>query len=173
MSALQSAKPTIREARESDIPQILGLLDEFVKLQVILPRDPEEMRRNYPNFVVAFDEAGKLVGAGALRPHGEGLFEVRSLAVSLPCQGSGLGSLLVEALLERARAMTSPVRCVFTLTKRPHFFQQLGFQIAPKGDFPEKIWADCLACPKFNCCDEVALRIDGADLAVRNRVAGV
>ena len=65
MSALQSAKPTIREARESDIPQILGLLDEFVKLQVILPRDPEEMRRNFPNFVVAFDEH---VSADLVRP---------------------------------------------------------------------------------------------------------
>ncbi|NLE53895.1 MAG: GNAT family N-acetyltransferase, partial [Lentisphaerae bacterium] len=31
------------------------------------------------------------------------------------------------------------------------------FVSAPVSDFPEKVWSDCLACPKRHCCDEVAL----------------
>ena len=55
---------------------------------------------------------------------------------------------------------------------KPKFIKQ-GQENGHDPKVLEKIWADCLACPKFNCCDEVALRIDGSDLAVRNRVAGV
>ncbi len=149
----------VRPATREDIPAILALLEEFVRQQLVLPRTPEEMAENYRNFVVALRrEDGTMVGVGALRPHGEGLFEVRSLAVSQVCHGQGIGSRIVEALLQRAREMTPPAQCVFTLTKRPAFFRNLGFRLAPKEDFPAKIWTDCRLCPKYHCCDETALR---------------
>ncbi|MGN0866881.1 MAG: GNAT family N-acetyltransferase [Oligosphaeraceae bacterium] len=149
----------MRPATREDIPEILALLEEFVRQQLVLPRTPEEMAENYRNFVVACRQKdGTLVGVGALRPHGEGLFEVRSLAVPQAYHGQGIGSRIVEALLQRARNMTPPARCVFTLTKRPAFFRNLGFRLAPKEDFPAKIWTDCRLCPKYHCCDEIALR---------------
>ena len=152
-----SSNILIRPAVLEDIPSILGLAEEFVIRQILLPRSAEELRENYRNFLVACDFSGAVIGMGALRPFGDGLFEVRSLAVSPEHQGGGIGGKIVQALLERARAMTPPASCVFTLTKRPHFFEMLGFVPRPKEAFPVKIWADCRICPKRECCDETAL----------------
>ncbi len=125
--------------------------------QLVLPRNVGELQENYKNFLIACDGTGAMVGMGALRPFGDGLFEVRSLAVSPEHQGEGIGGVLVRALLEKARSLTPPAKCVFTLTKRPHFFEMLGFVPVPKESFPLKIWADCRICPKRECCDETAL----------------
>ena len=71
---------------------------------------------------------------------------------------TALSQTETDMLLRRAREMTPPAKCVFTLTKRPEFFRNLGFRLAPKEDFPAKIWTDCRLCPKDHCCDETALR---------------
>lgn len=137
---------------------MLALLDEYVRRQLVLPRTAEELQQNYRNFTVVCDKAdGHLLGIAALRPFGDGFFEVRSLAVEDESQGKGVGSALVKALLERARSLQPPASCVFALTKRPHFFQGLGFQLAKREEFPAKIWLDCRQCPKFDCCDEIAV----------------
>jgi amino-acid N-acetyltransferase len=46
---------------------------------------------------------------------------------------------------------------VFVLTYAPAFFQKFGFVSYPKEKLPHKVWTDCLNCPKFPGCDEVAL----------------
>ncbi len=163
-----SPEVVLRPATPGDIPGILSLLEEFVQRQVILPRNEEEMRQNYRNFLVAQDASGSIIGVGALRPHSVGLYEIRSLAVSSAWQGKGIGRLLVEGLLKKSRTLAPENdSCVFTLTKTPEFFQRLGFQEEPKEHFPQKIWADCRQCPKLHQCDETALRYAPAD-AKRN-----
>lgn len=158
-----SPEVVLRPATPEDIPGILSLLKEFVQRQVVLARNPEEMRENYRNFLVAEDAQGVMIGVGALRPHGARLYEIRSLAVCSAWQGKGIGRLLVEGLLEKSQRLSSAGNaCVFTLTKTPEFFRRLGFQEEPKEHFPEKIWADCRQCPKLRCCDEIALRYAGA-----------
>ena len=32
-----------------------------------------------------------------------------------------------------------------------------GFSVAQREDLPDKIYKDCHACPRFHCCDEVAM----------------
>jgi amino-acid N-acetyltransferase len=49
---------------------------------------------------------------------------------------------------------------VFVLTYAPDFFRRFGFEMYPKEKLPHKIWADCLNCPKFPDCDEVALILE-------------
>ena len=46
----------------------------------------------------------------------------------------------------------------------PGFFISLGFKEVEKEMFPEKIWADCLKCAKFNCCDEKAVLFQADDV---------
>ena len=77
-------------------------------------------------------------------------------------QGKGLGSLLAAHLIEDARALRVPQ--VFALTYVPGFFEKLGFRLVDKNLLPHKIWGDCIDCPKFPDCDEIALIRDlGAD----------
>jgi amino-acid N-acetyltransferase len=33
----------------------------------------------------------------------------------------------------------------------------LGFRRIDKNELPHKIWSDCIDCPKFPNCDEVAV----------------
>ena len=38
-----------------------------------------------------------------------------------------------------------------------YFFRKLNFQEVERGELPLKAWKDCLRCPKFQCCDEIAM----------------
>lgn len=79
-----------------------------------------------PEFLVAVNEAGEVVGAGALHVMWEDLAEVRSLIVRDDMRGNGIGHLLVSALLERAKSLD--VKRVFCLTFETEFFAKHGFK---------------------------------------------
>ena len=49
------------------------------------------------------------------------------------------------------------IETVFCLTYRPDFFEKIGFRRVDRGELPRKVWGECLKCPKFPDCDEVAL----------------
>jgi len=49
------------------------------------------------------------------------------------------------------------VKKVFVLTYIPEFFKKVGFKEIEKSQLPQKIWGDCIRCPKFPECDEIAL----------------
>ncbi|MFM5952582.1 MAG: amino-acid N-acetyltransferase [Micrococcales bacterium] len=78
-----------------------------------------------PEFLVAVNEAGEVVGAGALHIMWEDLAEVRSVIVRDDQRGKGVGHLLVDALLLRAKSL-GIVR-VFCLTFETEFFAKHGF----------------------------------------------
>jgi len=78
-----------------------------------------------PEFLVAVNEAGDIVGAGALHVMWEDLAEVRSLIVRDDQRGKGVGHLIVEALLTRAKSLG--VARVFCLTFETDFFAKHGF----------------------------------------------
>lgn len=79
-----------------------------------------------PEFLVAVNESGEVVGAGALHVMWEDLAEVRSLIVRDDLRGQGVGHLLVSKLLERAKSLD--VNRVFCLTFETEFFAKHGFQ---------------------------------------------
>jgi hypothetical protein len=37
------------------------------------------------------------------------------------------------------------------------FFAKAGFHEVERGELPLKAWKDCLRCPKFQACDEIAV----------------
>src|SRR5438094_143685 len=111
-------------------------------------------------FRVAHEQIGKavqlcVVGCGALHLYGLHLAEIRSITVDPAHQGSGGGKLLVRALLSQAKKHA--VTCICLFTRKPEFFSQLGFAMAQREDLPDKIYKDCCVCPRFHCCDEVAM----------------
>ena len=88
----------------------------------------------------------------------EDLAEIRSLFVREELRGKGYGRVLVEGCLEDARALG--IRRLFTLTYKTEFFSKMGFVEVGKDVLPQKIWADCIHCPKFPDCDEIAMQRD-------------
>jgi amino-acid N-acetyltransferase len=146
----------IRRATLADVKSIHRLIAEQAQSGHILARAMSELYSQVKDFIVSEDDgSGEIVGCGALQIVWEDLAEIRSLAVQTEYQGQGVGTALIEALLEESGQMG--VSKVFVLTYRPELFQRLGFALMDKSLLPHKIWADCIRCTKFPECDEIAL----------------
>jgi amino-acid N-acetyltransferase len=70
----------------------------------------------------------------------------------------GTGTAIVEALIEKARGEN--ISQVFAMTLAPAFFHKMGFRTVEHKDVPLKVWKDCVACPKYGNCDEIAMMLD-------------
>ena len=116
---------SVRSAAEADIPAIAELIKPFVEEGSLLERTYDEFEELLPNFFVAVDENGVLVGCAALEIYSRKLAEIRSLAVSPEAQGQGVGRKLVEACVERAHEHN--VLEVMAITASDAFFQSCGF----------------------------------------------
>ncbi|MBP8644987.1 MAG: N-acetyltransferase [Syntrophobacteraceae bacterium] len=149
----------IRKAKTRDVVLIQKILSRFAQQERLLSRSLSELYTNLRDTFVAEDEVtGQVIGCCSLHIVWEDLAEIRSLAVLDSHQGRGIGSRLVKACVEEAGQLG--LRRLFTLTYETGFFERLGFRIVDKNIFPHKIWADCLHCPRFPECDEVALVLE-------------
>jgi amino-acid N-acetyltransferase len=144
----------IRRASLTDIPLMLELINDYAAKGIMLPRTEFEMAENIRDFVVAFDH-GRLVGCGALHFYTASSGEVRSLAVDPSVKTKGIGRAIVETLEVEARAQD--LHSLFAFTYVAGFFAKLGFEEVDRGELPLKAWKDCLRCPKFQACDEIAV----------------
>ena len=144
----------VRKAAMRDIPNILALINSYAAKGIMLPRTEFEMSENIRDFSVAYD--GKsLVGCAALHFYTPTVGEVRSLAVLPEASQHGIGRSLVQSL--EAEARLNDLDAVFAFTYVPGFFGKLGFVEVERGELPLKAWKDCLRCPKFQNCDEIAV----------------
>jgi amino-acid N-acetyltransferase len=145
---------TVRKAAMSDIHAILGLINDYAVRGIMLPRTEFEMSENIRDFTVAY--AGtQLVGCGALHFYSPTSAEVRSLAVDPSVKTRGVGRRVVEAL--EKESIENELHAIFAFTYVPDFFRKLGFHEVERGELPLKVWKDCVRCPKFQCCDEIAV----------------
>ena len=151
---LDAASLTIRKASMADIGALLGLINGYAANGVMLPRTEFEMSENIRDFTVAYSEF-RLVGCGALHFYSPTSGEVRSLAVDPSVKTRGVGRRVVEALEEEAQQ--NNLHALFAFTYVPEFFRKVGFREVERGELPLKVWKDCLRCPKFQCCDEIAV----------------
>ncbi|NLW50402.1 MAG: N-acetyltransferase [Candidatus Brocadiaceae bacterium] len=147
----------IEKAKIADPPAILAIVNHFAQRELMLPRSLNDVYEALRDFFV-YREDGRIIGCVALHISWQGLGEVRSLAVVQEAQNRGVGTELVRRCLDEAMEMG--MRHVFALTYRPEFFKKLGFVDYPKEKLPHKIWTDCLRCPRFPECNEVAVMKD-------------
>ena len=115
----------IRSAATEDIPAIADLIKPFVDEGSLLERTYDEFEDLLPNFFVAVDAEGVIVGCAALEIYSRKLAEIRSLAVASSVQGQGVGRKLVEACVERAHERN--VLEIMAITASDAFFQSCGF----------------------------------------------
>lgn len=150
--------PRIRKAVAADVEAAHKILNFFAEQGLLLPRSLSELYEHLRDYFVLDVDQGHIQGICGLGICWSDLAEIESLAVSDGQQGKGFGRKLVDACLEEARLLG--INRVFTLTYVPDFFLKLGFREVDKAVLPQKIWADCLKCPKFPNCDETALMLD-------------
>jgi amino-acid N-acetyltransferase len=144
----------IRKAELRDVPALYKLMSRYVLERVLLPRPLTNLYEDVWEFTVA-EQDGRFLGCGALKFYNQELAEIRSLCVDEQLKSNGAGRKLTEALLDEAERYG--LKTVFALTAVPTFFEKMGFQEVPRERFPVKVYEDCLGCPKFSCCDEIAV----------------
>lgn len=156
LQAHVAALTHIRQATLRDVPKIAELIRYWAMKGEHLPRKEEDIMQAIHQFAVA-EIDGEVVGCGALYVFGTGLAEIRSLGLKEGLQGKGLGAEITQFLLDQARNLG--IGRVIALTRAPAFFAKLGFEIADKSRWPEKVMKDCEFCPRKHACDETGLEI--------------
>jgi amino-acid N-acetyltransferase len=144
----------VRKASMQDIPALLDLINGYAAKGVMLSRTEFELSENMRDFMVAYD-GNTLAGCGAMHFYSPTMGEVRSLAVAESHRKHGIGRLMVDALVYEAKLYG--LDAVFAFTYVEEFFAKAGFHVVERGELPLKAWKDCLRCPKFQACDEIAV----------------
>ena len=158
LSGLERSEPSdalvARKAAMRDIPAVLQLINFYAAEGIMLPRTEFEISENIRDFTVIYS-GSDLLGCGALHFYTPTCAEIRSLAVAPQARKRGVGAFLTRAL--ENEAINNDLTAIFAFTYVPDFFRRLGFQQVDRGLLPLKVWKDCLCCPKFQCCDEIAV----------------
>ncbi|MEB3750849.1 N-acetyltransferase [Geobacillus sp. FSL W8-0032] len=144
----------ISHAVTSDVKEMHALIQHFAEKGLVLPRSLLSIYQHLQCMYVA-KENDQIVGTAGLHILGHDLGEVRSLVVSPDHMGKGIGRMLVDHITNEAIRLG--VKRLISFTYQIEFFQKCGFEIAEKATLPEKVWIDCVNCPKLDCCDETAM----------------
>ena len=115
----------VRPARTQDVRVIRELIDQYAPDRRLLSKATVTLYEDVTDFFVA-DDAGAVVGCGALHVMWEDLGEVRTLAVTESWLGRGVGHALLEQVETDARGYG--LSRLFCLTFETDFFGRHGFE---------------------------------------------
>ncbi len=115
----------VRQATTHDVAHIAALIEPYVAANVLLRKDLVQLYEDVQEFVVAADAAGRVVGCGALHVMWRDLGEIRTILTSDEVRGQGVGHLILENLMDRARTLR--LERLFCLTFETRFFERHGF----------------------------------------------
>jgi amino-acid N-acetyltransferase len=147
----------VRPAHTEDVERIATIIAHHASQGLMLPRSMGALSTALDSYVVA-DTGGKVVGCGGLDVYSDESAEIYGLATAPDGSPPGTGKAIVQALIARARKQQ--ISRVFALTLAPGFFTKMGFKTVTHSDLPLKVWKDCIACPKYGNCDEIAMVLD-------------
>lgn len=136
-----SSRVLVRRARATDVRAVRALTAPLAERGVLVAKHAVASYESVPEMRVA-ELDGDVVGCGALHVMWEDLAEVRTLAVASSARGLGVGSAIVEALLDDARE--TGVSRVFCLTFEVPFFARLGFEVIEGTPVAPEVYAELL-----------------------------
>ena len=146
-----NANVQIEPANATDLDHVLSLLKENG-----LPLDG--LVDHLATTLVA-RQSGRVVGSAALEEYSEGAL-LRSVAVAPDVQGQGIGRMLSEAAIDRARQLNAPAVFLLTTTAE-RYFPKLGVEQIDRAAVPESLKASVefkSACPSSAVAMRRALR---------------
>jgi amino-acid N-acetyltransferase len=116
-------EPTLRPARETDSSQIHDLIH-------LVGINPTSL--DWKRFVVAVDSDDRVIACGQLKPHGQDVLELASLAVQPEFQGRGLGRAIIEHLLKKS---PRPLY-LMCISKNGGLYEKFGFRTVGYEEMP-------------------------------------
>lgn len=118
----------LTSALETDFPAIKALIHET---------GINPMSLDWRRFRVAKTvEGGELIGCGQLKPHGDSIVELSSIAVVSASRKKGVASAIIEMLMaEGPRPLY--LTC---LSHNGPFYEKFGFRIITGAELPRYFW---------------------------------
>lgn len=147
----------IRSAAIKDVVKMHNLISSYAAKNLMLPRDQGYLHKFLANYSVAIGD-GQFVGTGGFRLWQPDWLEIVSLAVKPEFQHQGIGTALIQSIINKG--VTLGFNYFFTITLVPELFEKSGFK---KIIF--KVEADCRHCPKNDAgpgqgsCNEIPLEL--------------
>jgi amino-acid N-acetyltransferase len=134
----------LRRANSNDLEELVSFLEDNG-----LPTIGVESC--YPNFVIATDETGAMLGVAGLEIYGQSAL-LRSVAVQKNSRRMGHGRTLVDAVLRSAKQ--NGVHTIYLLTESAFdYFKHLGFDLVDRNDIDEAVMTSL----EFTECCSTAL----------------
>ena len=121
---------TFRRAQQSDQAAIRCLI-RAVRIN--------PLQLDWRHFLLAVDAGDALIGCGQIKPHGAGLRELASIAVSPDWRGQGVASALIRQLMQD---QPPPLYLTCRESMEP-FYRPFGFISLPPEQMPpyyRRIW---------------------------------
>ena len=143
-----------RNAVFDDVEKLHKLLNDYAEEGLMLSRSRNSIYENLRDYVVAYD-GDELIGVGALHIVWAEMAEIRSLAIKENSKRNNVGREIVARLEEEGKALG--VKTFFALTYQPGFFAKCDYKQIPNDAVPQKVWKECIHCPKYPYCDEIAM----------------
>jgi N-acetylglutamate synthase-like GNAT family acetyltransferase len=118
--------PTLlRRATAADQPQITAL----IRAARLNP-----LSLDWRRFLVA-DEGGRIVGAGQVKPHGDGAREMASIAVTPDRQGVGIGGAIVATII----SLELPPLYLYCAEYNERYYVRFGFHALTPAEMPRSL----------------------------------
>jgi amino-acid N-acetyltransferase len=143
-----------RKAKMADVESIHALINNYANDGLMLARSRICLYEGLREYTVAEDE-NTIIGVGGLHILWHDLAEIRALAVAPEYTKMGIGRQIVSLLEQEAKELG--LSRLLALTYQPGFFIKCGFHEVEHKDLPQKVWKECINCPKFPNCDEHAV----------------
>lgn len=118
-----------------------ALVAPLAEQRVLLQKEAVAYYESVADFVVA-ERAGEVIGCGAVHVLWEDLAEIRTLAVSSEALGHGVGTQILDRLVERAGELG--VERLFCLTFETAFFERHGFSAIEGQAVQPEVYAELL-----------------------------
>lgn len=118
---------SLRPARTGDVAAIKRLVAPLAEQRILMAKETVAYYESLQEFRIAESQDGDVIGCGALHVMWEDLAEIRTLAAADTWRGRGVGHVLVEDLLGKAKELG--VSRVFCLTFEVDFFKRHGFEV--------------------------------------------
>lgn len=94
---------------------------------------------DWRRFLVAVDERDQVIACGQIKPHGETIRELASIAVRPAYRGQGIARQVIEQLIAR----TPPPLYLYCREALTPFYEKFGFRVLGEDEMPaefRRLW---------------------------------
>ncbi|MGD0917212.1 MAG: GNAT family N-acetyltransferase [Thermodesulfobacteriota bacterium] len=132
-----SSAISFRNARHEDVERIIALLQSNFSETSLFQQPLREVRRNIPEFALAEDPTGSLIGCAQIHWFPRNIVEILAVAVHFNSQGQGIGNALMTRCIDSV--ISQNAHLLWLATAKPSYFSRFGFEPMSKWELPLEV----------------------------------